>query len=783
MEEISTTDSPDHLGGASGKFKPPSKKGLNSEKDRTSGTSFDSDQEKENKENIKVQQSVSSEADQKSASLDDRAFALYLSSKRETGGKQPKEDEHKEIKPTVNTDTEKIKTKEPFVDEETTANTAEKETAHHRVPFANKETQETDQKEMKLDKQPTAAASEAKLPEDNKKAAEKKIEEQEQQKPSFTNRIFSVFTGAQEETPGPPIGDIKESKKVLDEESKREKINEEMKQKDDNNKVMGSENKDKIKQKDSPLMDEEAKEKSNVDKPEGGKNKTDQSPVLADAKSKQNKEENNKSRKSEKPVVVDSAIPTQETEHTVLEKLPPELQERFVDKLAENVGERISVCEKPEGEKESSHTGAAEEKQQQEKEPSLLEKITFGLYMGSPQEETAGPTEQKQSEMKDSVAAASVIEKLPPDLQERFVDKLAENVGEQLVSSTKEKEDEKEEENEEQQGRNTPVVATDKEIIEEKGKKTTKAEGAAAIGPIHAAAMDSNTTKQDLNSSPPGTQQNGQHGHKEHKETTATVVREKGPDSKRSHGSKESSSSSGSEEEKDLESTGEDSFKISDGLTTHEAEELLKHYGRNELPEKKHSKIYLFCKQLWQPMPVMIWIAVVIEAAIQNYIDMAILLAIQFINAGIGFHESSKAKDAVAALKQSLKPIATASRDGKFQDIDGSLLVPGDLVLLRSGSAVPADCRINQGEIDVDESALTGESLPVVKYQGDKVRMGSNVVRGETEATVEFTGGNTFFGKTAALLTVRMIPFLFLYVFYFISFSLLLSLCSLLGSS
>jgi hypothetical protein len=771
-EELSTTASPGHLGGASGKFKPPSKKGLNSEKDRTSGTSFDTDKENENKENIKVQMSVSSEADQKPASLDDRAFALYLSSKRETAGKQPKEDDHKEIKPAdtqderKNTDNEKIKTKEPFVDEETAANTTEKESAQHRVPFPNKETKETEQKEMKLDKQlPTAIATKAKLPEDNKKAAEKKIEEQQQQqKPSFTNRIFSVFTGTQEETPGPPVDDHKESKKVPNEEIKPEK--DEMKRKDENKKVMGSEDKDKIKQKE-PFMNEKSKEKNNTDKREEGKKKTDQSPVLVDTKSKQSEEvENNKSKQHEKPVVVDAAIAPQETQHhmegksTIIEKLPPDLQERFVDKLAENVGDRISVCGKPEEEKESSLTVAAEEKPQQEKEPSLLEKITFGLYMGSPQEETVGTTEQQHSEAKDSAAASSVIEKLPPDLQERFVDKLAENVGEQLVSSTKEKGEEKEEENEEQQGRNTPVAAKDKEITEEKDKETTKEGGAAAVVPAHAAAMDSNTTKQNLHRSPPGTHPDGQHGHKEqhkeqHKETTATVVRDKGPDSKRSHGSKESSSSS--EEEKDLESTGEDSFKYSEGLTTNEAEELLKHYGRNELPEKKHSKIYLFCAQLWQPMPVMIWIAVVIEAAIQNYIDMGILLAIQFINAGIGFHESSKAKDAVAALKQSLKPTATVSRDGKFQDMEAALLVPGDLVLVRSGSAVPADCRINQGEIDVDESALTGESLPVVKYQGDKVRMGSNVVRGETEATVEFTGGNTFFGKTAALLAVRLI--------------------------
>eukprot|EP01032_Pedospumella_encystans_P009782 gene9782-biopygen8138 len=151
-------------------------------------------------------------------------------------------------------------------------------------------------------------------------------------------------------------------------------------------------------------------------------------------------------------------------------------------------------------------------------------------------------------------------------------------------------------------------------------------------------------------------------------------------------------------------------------------------------------------------MAIMIWIAAIIEGAIQNYVDMAILLFIIFANTSIGFYETTKAGDAIAALKKSMKPAATVKRDGKFVNVDASFLVPGDLVLLGSGSAVPADCRVNEGEIDVDEATLTGESLPVTKYQGGECKMGSTVVRGEVEATVETTGANTFFGRTAALL-------------------------------
>ena len=129
-----------------------------------------------------------------------------------------------------------------------------------------------------------------------------------------------------------------------------------------------------------------------------------------------------------------------------------------------------------------------------------------------------------------------------------------------------------------------------------------------------------------------------------------------------------------------------------------------------------------------------------------------VYILVQFANAGIGFYEITKAGDAVAALKASLKPEATVFRDGKFKTMDAGLLVPGDMVLLASGSAVPADCRVNEGEIDVDQAQLTGESLPVKMVRGSKPKMGSTVARGEVNATVEFTGADTFFGKTAALL-------------------------------
>lgn len=120
------------------------------------------------------------------------------------------------------------------------------------------------------------------------------------------------------------------------------------------------------------------------------------------------------------------------------------------------------------------------------------------------------------------------------------------------------------------------------------------------------------------------------------------------------------------------------------------------------------------------------------EYCVQHHAEAVVLLLHRY--------ETIKAADAVAALKASLKPSATVKRDGSWQTIDAKMLVPGDMVLLGAGSAIPADCLINDGRLEVDQSALTGESLPVTMYRGDSCKMGSTAVRGEVEATVEVRG-------------------------------------------
>ncbi len=198
----------------------------------------------------------------------------------------------------------------------------------------------------------------------------------------------------------------------------------------------------------------------------------------------------------------------------------------------------------------------------------------------------------------------------------------------------------------------------------------------------------------------------------------------------------------------------DDPICISVGLSSSEAMSLLRLHGKNELPEKIIPKWYILLMLLVEPMPVMIWIAIVIEAFLFKWMDMSILLGIQIANASIAFYETTKSGEAVAALKASLRPEATVKRDGEWKSLDASLLVPGDLVLLATGSAIPADCRLNDGYLEIDQAALTGESLPVTMYKNDACKMGSTVVRGEVEGTVEFTGSKTFFGRTASLLGV-----------------------------
>ena len=189
-----------------------------------------------------------------------------------------------------------------------------------------------------------------------------------------------------------------------------------------------------------------------------------------------------------------------------------------------------------------------------------------------------------------------------------------------------------------------------------------------------------------------------------------------------------------------------------DGLTDSEVKERLAKYGPNEIQEKKTHPLLKFFSYFWGPIPWMIEAAVVLSAVNQHWPDFFIILVLLLANALIGFLEEYQAGNAIAALKSQLAIKAKAKRGGQWSNPKASELVPGDLIRLRLGDIVPADARLLSGDpIQVDQSALTGESLPVTRESGNAVFSGSIVRQGEIEAMVYATGRNTYFGKTAQL--------------------------------
>jgi H+-transporting ATPase len=189
-----------------------------------------------------------------------------------------------------------------------------------------------------------------------------------------------------------------------------------------------------------------------------------------------------------------------------------------------------------------------------------------------------------------------------------------------------------------------------------------------------------------------------------------------------------------------------------DGLTDSEAEDRLQTYGSNEIPEEKENPFIKFLKYFWGPIAWMIEAAVIISAIIGRWEDFGIILMLLLINAIVGFWQEHQAGNAIDMLKERLALEARAKRDGTWQKLPARELVPGDIVRVRLGDVVPADIKFIEGEyLTADESALTGESMPVDKHEADIGYSGSLVKQGEMTAVVVSTGLETFFGKTAQL--------------------------------
>ena len=189
-----------------------------------------------------------------------------------------------------------------------------------------------------------------------------------------------------------------------------------------------------------------------------------------------------------------------------------------------------------------------------------------------------------------------------------------------------------------------------------------------------------------------------------------------------------------------------------DGLTQAEAQKRLTQYGPNEIAEKKTNELLKFLSYFWGPIPWMIEAAVILSAVARHWPDFGIILVLLLANAVVGFWEEHQAGNAIAALKATLAIKARVIRDGKWVTPAARELVPGDVIRVRMGDIVPADARLLQGDpIEVDQSALTGESLPATRKSGEAVFSGSIVRQGEAGALVYATGANTCFGKTAEL--------------------------------
>ena len=188
------------------------------------------------------------------------------------------------------------------------------------------------------------------------------------------------------------------------------------------------------------------------------------------------------------------------------------------------------------------------------------------------------------------------------------------------------------------------------------------------------------------------------------------------------------------------------------GLTQVEARKRLAQYGPNEIEEKKVNPLLKFLTYFWGPIPWMIEVAVILSGVVRHWPDFFIILLLLVANAVVGFWEERQAGNAIAALKARLAITARVKRDGKWVTPAARELVPGDAIQLRLGDIVPADARLLEGDpVEVDQSALTGESLPTTRKPGDAVFSGSIIRQGEIGALVYATGTNTFFGKTAQL--------------------------------
>jgi H+-transporting ATPase len=187
------------------------------------------------------------------------------------------------------------------------------------------------------------------------------------------------------------------------------------------------------------------------------------------------------------------------------------------------------------------------------------------------------------------------------------------------------------------------------------------------------------------------------------------------------------------------------------GLTQTEADRLLQEYGPNAIPEQRTHTWWVFLHKMWAPVPWMLEASILLELILGKYIEAGVIGALVLFNALMSTIQESRAQNALALLRKRLTVNARVLRDGTWQTLPNFDLVPGDVVYLRMGDLVPADLSLVSGQIQLDQSTLTGESLPIDAEQGASIYAGTTVRRGEATGKVVLTGIHTRFGKTAEL--------------------------------
>ena len=190
------------------------------------------------------------------------------------------------------------------------------------------------------------------------------------------------------------------------------------------------------------------------------------------------------------------------------------------------------------------------------------------------------------------------------------------------------------------------------------------------------------------------------------------------------------------------------------GLTEDEAARRLKEYGPNEVPEKKSSLTMRLAKKFWGLTQWMLEFTVALEWILGKYIEAYVIIILLIFNAAVSFIQEEKANSAVELLRQKLIVKTRVKRGGKWIQVPARELVLGDVVRLRAGDMAPADIQVVEGFVEVDQSALTGESLTVDRKQGESLYSGSVVRSGEVTGIVSATGLKTYFGRTAELVQI-----------------------------